>query len=126
MRLLGETTSAVDPVMMDTRQIGRVLGNLVGNALRHTPAGGSVEVHTRRNAQGVWVEVIDSGEGIAPESLARVFEQFYRAEQSRNRSTGGSGLGLAIARGIVEAHGGEINVESQPGRGARFYFRLPG
>ncbi len=71
------------------------------------------------------VEVQDTGEGIGPEDLSRVFEQFYRAEQSRNRETGGSGLGLAIAKGIIEAHGGRIGVDSAPGQGARFYFTLP-
>lgn len=124
--LSGQAASGVDPVRVDARQVGRVLSNLVGNAIRHTPTGGHIEVQASvRDAQTVLVEVCDSGEGIPPESVARVFEQFYRAEQSRNRATGGTGLGLAIAKSIIEAHGGYIGVESTPGQGARFYFTLP-
>jgi signal transduction histidine kinase len=125
--LSGQAASGVDPILMDARQIGRVLGNLVNNAIRHTPAGGQIELNAYfvENRKSVLIEVIDSGEGIPAESLAHVFEQFYRAEQSRNRSTGGAGLGLTIARSIVEAHGGQIGVESRPGQGARFYFALP-
>jgi signal transduction histidine kinase len=124
--LSGQAASGVDPVRVDARQVGRVLSNLVGNAIRHTPTGGHIEVQASvRDAQTVLVEVCDSGEGIPPESVARVFEQFYRAEQSRNRATGGTGLGLAIAKSIIEAHGGHIGVESTPGHGARFYFTLP-
>jgi signal transduction histidine kinase len=115
----------VDPVLMDARQIGRVLANLLGNALRHTPAGGVVEVQASKQAGAVWVEVSDSGEGIRAEDLPHVFERFYRAEKSRSRATGGSGLGLAIAKGIVEAHGGQMGVESAPDQGTRFYFNLP-
>jgi signal transduction histidine kinase len=72
----------------------------------------------------VQVEVNDTGEGIAAEDVGRVFERFYRSEKSRSRATGGSGLGLAIAKGIIEAHGGRIGVEGQPGQGARFYFTV--
>jgi signal transduction histidine kinase len=71
------------------------------------------------------VEIRDTGEGIQAEDLPYVFERFYRGEKSRSRATGGAGLGLAIARGIVEAHGGQINVESQPGQGTCFSFILP-
>ncbi len=124
--LSGEADSGVDPVYMDGRQVGRVLANLVGNAIRHTPPGGHIEVQALvRDGETVLISVCDSGEGIPPESLSRVFEQFYRAEQSRNRATGGTGLGLSIARSIIEAHGGEIGVESVQGQGARFYFTLP-
>lgn len=125
VRLEGHAAPDLDPVMMDTRRIGRVLANLVGNALQHTPPGGAVEVRAERAADGVRVTVRDSGDGIAPDDLPRVFEQFYRGEKSRSRATGGVGLGLAIARGIVEAHGGRIGVESAPGQGARFFFILP-
>ena len=109
---------------MDTQRIGRVLNNLIGNALRHTPAGGKVEVYARRANGGVEVVIGDSGEGIRAEDLANIFESFYRGEKSRSRATGGAGLGLAIARGIVRAHGGEIRVESQPGD-TRFSFTIP-
>ncbi len=122
--LEGSAESNVDPVLMDTQRIGRVLNNLIGNALRHTPAGGQVDVNARRAGSGAEVTVRDSGEGIRAEDLPKVFESFYRGEKSRSRATGGAGLGLAIARGIVRAHGGEIRVESQPGD-TRFIFTLP-
>jgi len=122
--LEGSAEADVDPVLMDTQRVGRVLNNLIGNALRHTPAGGKVEVRARQAGSGVEVTVRDSGEGIRAEDLPKVFESFYRGEKSRSRATGGAGLGLAIARGIVRAHGGEIRVESQPGD-TRFIFTLP-
>ena len=125
VRLAGEVAPGVDPVVLDARQIERVLANLVGNALRHTPAQGSVFVHAWPDANVVHVEVRDSGEGISADDLPHVFEQFYRAEKSRSRATGGSGLGLAIAKGLVEAHGGEIQVTSEPDQGASFVFTLP-
>jgi len=123
--LEGSVPAGIDPVCMDAQKIGRVLANLVGNALRHTPAGGVVQMRASVEAEGVRVEVRDSGEGISPQDLPYLFEQFYRGEKSRSRDTGGSGLGLAIAKGIVEAHGGCIGVESTPGRGACFFFNLP-
>jgi len=122
--LKGSAEADVDPVLMDTQRIGRVLNNLIGNALRHTPAGGTVEVRACRASIGVEVTVCDTGEGIRAEDLPNIFESFYRGEKSRSRATGGAGLGLAIARGIVRAHGGEIRVESQPGN-TRFIFTLP-
>ncbi len=123
--LRGQVDSETDPVAIDAQRIGRVLYNLVGNALRHTPPGGQIEITARREMGALRVEISDTGEGIRPEDLPHVFEQFYRGEKSRNRATGGAGLGLAIARGIVEAHGGKIGVESEPGKGARFSFTIP-
>jgi signal transduction histidine kinase len=123
--LEGNAGPGIDPVMMDAQQIGRVLSNLVGNALRHTPAGGEVQVQARRMVEGVTVEVHDTGEGIDAEDLPHIFDRFYRGEKSRSRATGGAGLGLAIAKGIVEAHGGQIGVESTGDQGTRFYFTLP-
>jgi signal transduction histidine kinase len=123
--LEGTVDPAVDLVPMDTQQIGRVLSNLVGNALRHTPAGGAVCVQAAAMAERVEVEILDSGEGIDAQDLPHIFERFYRGEKSRSRATGGAGLGLAIAKGVVEAHGGHIGVESAPGQGTRFYFSLP-
>ncbi len=122
----GTVQPGADPVRMDARRIGRVLANLTSNALRHTPAGGVVHLAARRTPEGVEVEVADTGEGIRAEDLPYVFDRFYRGEKSRSRATGGAGLGLAIARGIVEAHGGSIRVESEVGRGARFMVVLPG
>jgi signal transduction histidine kinase len=110
---------------MDTARIGRVLNNLISNALRHTKPGGQVQLIAEREAGLVRIMVMDSGEGIAPEDLPYVFDQFYRGEKSRSRQTGGAGLGLAIARGIIQAHGGEISVESQLGSGSTFCFTLP-
>ena len=122
--LEGQADPAVDPVVMDAQQIGRVLSNLVGNALRHTPPGGVVRVQALAQPGGLRVDIQDTGEGIPAPDLPHVFERFYRGEKSRSRATGGAGLGLAIAKGIVEAHGGTIGVESQPDQGTRFTFTL--
>lgn len=125
VRLEGAVSPGIDPVYMDVLRIGRVLSNLIGNALRHTPQGGSVQVKAEKLDGLIQVEVVDTGEGIAAEDLPNVFERFYRSEKSRSRTTGGAGLGLAIARGIVEAHGGRIGVESERGSGTRFFLTLP-
>jgi signal transduction histidine kinase len=123
--LEGSVEPGIDPVYMDAGKIGRVLANLVSNALQHTPAGGTVQMLALGEAEGVRVEVRDTGEGINPRDLPHIFDQFYRGEKSRSRDTGGSGLGLAIAKGIVEAHGGRVGVESSPSEGTRFFFTLP-
>jgi signal transduction histidine kinase len=128
-------------VDVDPRRVGQVLRNLFDNALTHTPSGGEVGVSAcvtcpepsrtsnRRAAfhsrQWVEVSVRDTGPGIAAEDLPHVFERFYRADKSRSRATGGAGLGLAIARQLVEAHGGQIEVQSEVGQGTRFTFTLP-
>lgn len=106
-------------------KIQRVIYNLVQNAIRHTPAGGSILLATRLAPEGVQVEVADTGEGITPEDLPHIFDQFFRGEKSRSRETGGAGLGLAIAKRIIEAHRGRIWVESRVGQGTRFSFVLP-
>ena len=123
--LSGEVTGEVDPLYMDVQRISRVLNNLIGNALRHTPPGGAITVRAARLQEEVRVEVRDTGEGIPEADIPHVFERFYRGEKSRSRSTGGAGLGLAISRGIVEAHGGKIGVVSTAGQGTSFYFTLP-
>ncbi|HEU4744314.1 MAG TPA: HAMP domain-containing sensor histidine kinase [Anaerolineales bacterium] len=125
--LEGQVESDVDPVLMDTQAIGRVFNNLISNALRHTPNQGRVSVWVRRGRSGVDVTVSDTGEGIRARDIPHIFERFYRgdASRSRNRGTSGAGLGLAIARGIVEAHGGYIQVQSEPGQGTQFTFHLP-
>ncbi len=125
VRLEGSASPDADPVVMDGQQVGRVLNNLLDNALRHTPAGGTVQVRVRPAAGSVQVEVADDGEGISGEDLPHVFERFYRGEKSRSRATGGAGLGLAISAGIVEAHGGQIGVDSAAGQGTRVWFTLP-
>jgi signal transduction histidine kinase len=123
--LSGHASPDIDPIIMDVQRIGRVLNNLVDNALRYTRTGGTVSIQAEAVAGTVHVTVQDSGEGISANDLQHVFDRFYRGEKSRNQATGGSGLGLAIAKGIVEAHGGQIGVESSPGQGAKFYFWLP-
>jgi len=125
VHLEGSVDPNVDPLMMDTQRIGRVLNNLIGNALRHTPKDGRVEVRAQRTDSGVEVNVSDTGEGIRIEDIPHIFESFYRGEKSRSRSTGGAGLGLAISRGIVQAHGGQIKVRSTEGNGSLFTFTLP-
>jgi len=123
--LEGNVELDVDPVHMDTQAIGRVLNNLIGNALRHTPNQGRVSVWVRRE-QHIEVTISDTGEGIRADDLPHIFERFYRGDASRSRTRGtGAGLGLAIARGIVKAHGGEIKVESQVGKGTQFTFSIP-
>lgn len=127
VKLTGSVDPAVDPVLMNSHKMQRVLYNLIQNAIRHTPADGSVfiEAHQRDNGTLVQVDVIDTGEGITESELPRVFEQFYRGDKSRSRETGGAGLGLTIAQRIVEAHHGSIWVESRRGSGSRFSFTLP-
>lgn len=123
--LSGRAAPGIDPVLMDVQRIGRVLNNLVSNALRYTHPQGTVSIQAELLPGKVRVTVQDSGEGISPNDLPHVFDRFYRGEKSRSQATGGSGLGLAIAKGVVEAHGGQIGVESSPGLGAKFHFWLP-
>lgn len=127
IKLSGWVDPTVDPVLMNSHKIQRVLYNLIQNAIRHTPSDGTVfiEARQRRDAEQVQVDVIDSGEGIEEADLPRVFDQFFRGDRSRSRETGGAGLGLAIAQRIVEAHDGRIWVESRRGAGSRFSFTLP-
>ncbi len=118
-------------VAADSKQIARVLVNLVHNAIKFTPSGGTVVIGTSsdRLFQSFWVK--DTGVGIAPEDLPRVFERFYKVSQSRARGNfigpggGGSGLGLAIVRHVIEAHGGHISAASELGQGSTFTFTLP-
>jgi two-component system sensor histidine kinase BaeS len=118
---------APEPVELfaDPARLRQALGNLVSNAVRHTPAGGAVKVAVRGSGAEVVFTVTDTGPGIAAEHLPHVFDRFYRAEPSRSRATGGSGLGLAITKHLVEAHHGRVDVASAPGEGATFTIRLP-
>ena len=153
VRLEGSVAPGIGPALIAPQKIERVLYNLVTNAVRHTPAGGSVMItvsdssefrvlsgrlsseltrshgqtqNAKRKTQNcVVITVADTGEGIAPDDLPRIFEHFYRGEKSRSRATGGAGLGLAIARGIVEAHGGRIWAASQLEHGTQIAFTLP-
>jgi len=108
---------------IDSTRIAQVLDNLLSNAAKYAP-GAPVEVRARREGEVVVVEVEDRGPGIAPEHLPQMFQRFYRVPDSQ-RAVRGTGLGLYICRKIVESHGGQIGVDSQPGRGTRFYFTLP-
>ncbi|MEV0282507.1 ATP-binding protein [Kribbella sp. NPDC050820] len=113
------------PASVDSARIRQALGNLVSNAIRFTPSGGHVVVGVRRVDDGYHLTVTDSGTGIADEHLPHLFDRFYRAEQSRSRTTGGSGLGLAITKHLAEAHDGRITVTSRVGSGSTFTIRIP-
>ncbi len=112
-------------VQADPRRIGQVVHNLVANALRYTPAGGSIRLVASAQEGAVLVEVADTGIGIPADHLPHIFDRFYRVDPSRARETGGSGLGLTIAKRLVEAHGGTVGASSTLGSGSRFWFTLP-
>ncbi|MFH1560342.1 MAG: ATP-binding protein [Chloroflexota bacterium] len=113
-------------VEMDRTRIAQVVGNLLENAILHTPKAGRVTVLAEvTGTSAARVTVADTGSGIPPGDLPQVFDRFYRVDPSRTRSTGGAGLGLTIAKQLIEAHGGAIRVESEPGNGSRFVFELP-
>ena len=126
VNIIGEVSDGVDPVLASPPRLQRVLDNLLGNALRHTPPGGEIHLRVEPGDGVARVEVSDTGEGIAREDLPYVFDRSFRGERSRasGGDDSGAGLGLAIARGLIEAHGGEIGVESHPGHGSRFRFTL--
>lgn len=110
----------------DRQRLAQVLGNLLDNALRHTPANGHVTLTVARSADEVVFTVADDGDGVAPEHLPHVFERFYRADFARDRTRGGSGIGLAIVKALTEAHGGHIRVASRgPGCGTTFMVAVP-
>jgi signal transduction histidine kinase len=113
------------PVNIDSHRISQVLRNLLENAVAHTAKGGSITVAVKQQGNWVEVSVTDTGEGIPAEDLPNIFERFYRVDKSRARATGGSGLGLTIAKRLVEAHGGKIEAQSEPGKGSCFSFTVP-
>ena len=121
---------SVDPADLtadgDPERVHQVVANLLENAVRFTPRGGTVEVRAQRNPKGVTIEVLDEGPGIPDSERTRVFERFYRADAARSSREGGAGLGLAIARWIVDLHGGEIHPEHRDPRGCRMVVTLPG
>jgi two-component system OmpR family sensor kinase/two-component system sensor histidine kinase BaeS len=113
-------------IIGDAGRLEQVLSNLVANAVRHTPAGGSVALRAQGSGHGVRIVVQDTGEGIPAADLPYIFDRFWRGDKSRSHARGaGSGLGLAIARQLVEAHGGRIGVESELGEGTTFIIELP-
>ena len=121
------TFVAPEPVVIDgdEQRLKQVVTNLLSNARTHTPPGTPVTVGVRRAGDEAVIEVEDRGPGMTPEHAARIFERFFRADPSRTRASGGSGLGLSIVSAIAEAHGGRVEVETNPGHGATFRVLLP-
>jgi signal transduction histidine kinase len=115
---------ALPGVLVDAMAIEQVLMNLVHNAIKFTPSGGTVTLRARLSHPGVEIEVVDTGVGMEPSEAARVFERFYKVDKSRTRATG-TGLGLAIAKHLLELHHSRLQVVSEPDRGSRFTFKLP-
>lgn len=109
----------------DWQRITQVVTNLVSNAINYTPEGGEVTVSFDTGKKSITTYIGDTGEGIPPQHLGRIFERFYRVDKSRSREKGGTGLGLAIVKHILEGHGSRAEVESTPGKGSTFSFRLP-
>jgi two-component system, OmpR family, sensor histidine kinase BaeS len=112
------------PARADPDRLAQVLANLLSNAVHHTPAGGLISVRAERRPNDVLVSVSNTGDGIPPEDLDRVFERFYRVEKSRDRARGGAGIGLAIVKQLVESFGGRVGAESDDGL-TRFWFSIP-
>jgi signal transduction histidine kinase len=123
--LRAEAPSDLPPVSGSRKRLAQALANLVDNAIRFNNAGGEVTVRLREDGDYLRVEISDTGIGIPAEHLDKVFNRFYRVDSSAPRLTRGVGLGLPIAKQIVEEHGGEMQVESEPGRGSTFFFTLP-
>ena len=120
-----EVAPDLPPARADRQRVSQILGNLVRNALRHTPEGGLVSLRAARRDGRAVLTVEDTGVGMAPEELARVWERFYRVDESRARELGGAGLGLAIVHELAEAMGGTVEAESQVGIGSKFSVSLP-
>ena len=120
-----ETAPSLPEIYADAQRMEQVLGNLLSNALRHTPTGGSVTVMAEPQSARLGISVQDTGEGIRPEDQPHLFERFYRADKNRHRADGHSGLGLAIARELVRTHGGDMSATSVPGQGTTISMHLP-
>jgi signal transduction histidine kinase/CheY-like chemotaxis protein len=126
IRITNRLDDSLPPVQADPSRLHQILVNLVGNAVKFTPAGGSVRVCAGRQNGQVWIAVEDTGVGIAADELARIWDAFYQVESPMQRRHGGSGLGLTIVRRLVELHGGQVRAESEGvGAGSRFSFTLP-
>jgi len=122
VRLCASIADGDDQVMADPERLGLVFSNLISNAIRHTPSGGAIDVRVQPNNGLIRFEVADTGEGIPQEHQRHIFERYYRVPGSNSK---GAGLGLSIAKEMVEAHGGDIGVNSEPGRGSMFWFTIP-
>jgi signal transduction histidine kinase len=125
LSLTAQIADDLPPVSGDAQHLLRVMDNLLGNALKFTPVGGQISVRLWRDGPQAVLEVADTGIGIPPDQLERVFERFYQVDGSTTRRYGGTGLGLALVKEIVEAHGGQVSVSSQVGQGSTFTVRLP-
>jgi two-component system heavy metal sensor histidine kinase CusS len=121
------TAVAIEPVIaaLDRPLIQRAVGNLVANAVAHTPPGGTVVLVANGDVAAIRIEVSDTGIGIPAEALPRVFDRFYRVDTSRSQTSGGTGLGLAIVQSIMTLHGGRAEITSQPGEGTRVTLHIP-
>lgn len=109
----------------DVQRVSQVLTNLVGNAIKFTPEGGAVTVRAERREGGIYCAVTDTGIGISATNQEKLFHAFSQVDMSNTRHVGGTGLGLSISKSLIEAHGGEVGVQSEPGRGSTFWFTLP-
>jgi signal transduction histidine kinase len=125
LSLTAQIADDLPPVSGDSQHLLRVMDNLLGNALKFTPAGGQISVSLWRDGAHAVLEVADTGIGIPHDQLGRVFERFYQVDGSMTRRYGGTGLGLALVKEIVEAHGGQVGVSSVLGQGSTFTVRLP-
>jgi len=124
LTILLDAPAELPPVAADPIRVEQILVNLVGNALRYTSRG-TIVVKAWQVGDRLWTAVSDTGMGIAPEDLPHIFERFWRSDRSRDRNSGGTGIGLAISRRLVELHKGEMQVESELGKGSTFRFSLP-
>ncbi len=122
VQLVLEETAELPPVLADRDRLLQVFSNLLGNALKFTPPGGEVRFGARVEGEAVCFYVRDTGPGISPEALERIFDRFWQADRGDRR---GAGLGLSIAKGLIEAHGGKLRVRSEPGHGSTFFFTVP-
>ena len=125
--LLRGPADGQDPIVAETNgaHVETILQNLATNAIRATPAGGTVRIAAAAEGDDVAIEVSDTGVGIPPEHLPRIFDRMYRVDSARDRASGGTGLGLAIVKGLVDALGARVEVQSTPGEGSTFRVLLP-
>ena len=117
--------SDLPPILGDEERLGQVFSNLLDNAVKYTLEHGTITISALAGKKFVEVGVADTGIGIPPQDIPRIFERFYRVDKARSRELGGTGLGLAIVKHLVEGHGGTVSVESSPGKSTTFFVKLP-